>query len=155
MPTIQQLAAEISRDAAEALARNAQAMPADKLNWSALDAGRTAFQQIVECAVIYGVGAAIFTERRMPPMEPDSFGKAMAALDTPEKALAALKTNSDALARAIEAFPDEHLDETIQLPFFPTPRSFAHLLLMPYWNSVYHLGQIAFIQTLYGDKEMH
>jgi hypothetical protein len=29
------------------------------------------------------------------------------------------------------------------------------MLEYPRWNATYHLGQIAFIQTLYGDKETH
>jgi hypothetical protein len=33
--------------------------------------------------------------------------------------------------------------------------TFAELLFLNYWNLVYHQGQIAYIQTLYGDREMH
>ena len=31
----------------------------------------------------------------------------------------------------------------------------ANVMLHHFWNIVYHEGQIAYIQTIYGDREMH
>jgi hypothetical protein len=31
----------------------------------------------------------------------------------------------------------------------------ADVILSPYWQLVYHTGQVNYIQTLYGDRELH
>lgn len=155
MPTVQQLAIHLNREVAESLTRNAAAMPADKLTWSPLDQGRTALSQLAECAVITEFTTNLLKTRAMPPIDSEAFGKKTAELDTVEKATAALKANIDTLSSVIESFPDADLDATIQLPWFSTPQTFAQVMFICYWNNVYHQGQIAFIQTLYGDKEMH
>ncbi len=155
MPTVQQLAAKLNRNAINQLKREVQAMPADKQTWQPLDQGRTALNQAAECAVAAGLTVTTLNSRQLPPMEHDTFSKAIAELDSLDKTLAALDANGEALAAAIEAFPTEELDNTIQLPWLPEPWSFAQIMLLPYWNTVYHIGQISYIQTLYGDKEMH
>ena len=56
----------------------------------------------------------------------------------------------------IENYPEGDLDRMIALPFMPDLKlSVAEILASPYWNLTYHLGQINFIQTTYGDMEMH
>ena len=52
--------------------------------------------------------------------------------------------------------PDADLDKKRWLPY-DGGRDFTMPEMMDYprWNFNYHLGQIAYIQTLYGDKEMH
>ena len=155
MPTIQQLAAQLNREAAASLQSNALAIPADKVTWKPLEMGRSVLSQIVECALITGYAANILSALKMQDHDEASHAQAKAELDTIEKALAALQANTDKLVAVIEAFPTEELDNTLQLPWLPEPQSFAKLLLMSYWNNVYHIGQIAYIQTLYGDKEMH
>jgi len=117
--------------------------------------GRTVLSQIIECALTTGYAASIISARKMQDFDTATHTQAKAELDTIEKALTALQTNTDTLIAAIEAFPNEELDNTLQLPWLPEPQSFAKLLLLNYWNSVYHIGQISYIQTLYGDKEMH
>jgi len=155
MPTIKQLAAKLNQDATDSLLRNAAAMPADKLEWSPLDAGRTAHNQLAECAVIAKFSVYTLNTRTVPKFDHEAFGKAMAELDTVEKAVAMLKENTDLMVSAIEAFPDEELDTTILMPYSPTPLSFAEVMFGPYWNTVYHIGQFAYIQTLYGDGKMY
>jgi hypothetical protein len=155
MPTIQQLAAKLNRDVAAGLKRNAAAMPADRVSWKPMDVGRSALDQVAECALIARFGAGLLTDRTTPQMDMEAFQKARAELDTVEKAAAALDAGTDALCAAIEAFPAADLDKTIQLPWFGEPSTFAEIMFLSYWNSVYHVGQIAYIQTLYGDKEMH
>jgi hypothetical protein len=156
MPSIQQFAVQATREVAEALARTASAMPPDKQTWKPLDAGRTALDQVQECAGICYFAAQILQTRAVPPMDPDQMAQFKAENDTMEKALAALKAGTETYMSAIEAFPPEHLEETITLPFGAGyVRTFAQFMFLNYWNMVYHIGQINYIQTLYGDKEMH
>ncbi len=60
------------------------------------------------------------------------------------------------LAEVILAVPDSALDDVISLPFAEgMTMSRAEVMMMTYWNYVYHTGQVAYIQRLYGDVEMH
>lgn len=152
---VQQLAAKLNKDACDILVRNAKAMPEDKVVWQPLEQGRSVLNQLQECAVIANFTTHTLNHHTLPEMDNEVFGKSMAALDTLDKAIAALETNTTELVSAIEAFPDENLDKTVQLPWLPTPTSLAEIMMMNYWNSVYHQGQVCYIQTLYGDSEMH
>jgi hypothetical protein len=54
------------------------------------------------------------------------------------------------------AMPDERLAETKWLPFNGgRDHTYLEMLEYPRWNATYHLGQVAYIQTLYGDREIH
>ena len=57
---------------------------------------------------------------------------------------------------AIRNCSDERLKETVWLPY-DGGRDFTiqEICEYPRWNADYHLGQISYIQILYGDKEMH
>lgn len=156
MATIQQLAAKMNRNVAEQLIRNAQAMPPEKALWSPLDLGRSALSQVAECAVIAGFSVQTLSARAVPPFDPAEFGAMMAQFDTLDKAIEALQASTERLVEAIEAFPSEELDTLVTMPYASEPMSWAEVMLGGhYWNTVYHIGQIAYIQTLYGDAKMY
>jgi hypothetical protein len=153
MSTVQQIAARLVRTAAEDLARSFAAMPADKQTWAPLEEGRCALMQVQENAVINAWFTAMLTDRVVPPLEESPFATER-ALDTSDKALTALAANTEKLVAAIGAFPDADLDQSLKMPWGETS-TYEETLFGAYWNMVYHIGQIAYIQTLYGDKEMH
>ncbi|HLV82011.1 MAG TPA: hypothetical protein VKT32_17105 [Chthonomonadaceae bacterium] len=155
MPNITAMAAKMNREVAAGLARHFQAMSPEKQTWQPLDAGRCALDQIQECAGINLWTAQMLRDRAMPPIGENWMQQLKTQYDTPEKALAGLQTGTDALIAAIEAFPAEHLDDTLQLPWDSAPSSLAEIMMLAYWNMAYHLGQISYIQTLYGDRENH
>ena len=155
MPTVTAMAAKMNREVAAGLARSFQAMPPDKQTWKPLDAGRSALSQIQECAGINFWTAQILRDRAMPSIEEGWMQQLQSQYDTPEKAVAGLQAGTDALVAAIESFPADHLEDTVQLPWDPTPTSLVEVMLLAYWNMTYHIGQISYIQTLYGDQEMH
>jgi hypothetical protein len=62
------------------------------------------------------------------------------------------KTSADFFAVA-RAFPEEMLMEDVVLPW--TTLKFVEMMAYPYWNMMYHIGQITYIQTLYGDEDIH
>jgi hypothetical protein len=154
MPTVIELAVKLNREASEGLARSLRAMPAEKTTWKPLDVGRDAVDQAVECAGFNLLGAKCLTTREDPKIDLAAFEQMKAENNTPEKALALLDRATTSLVAAIEAFPPEHLDDTVTMPW-GMKMTFAELLFLNYWNLVYHQGQIAYIQTLYGDREMH
>jgi hypothetical protein len=152
----QQIAATLTQEATQNLIRTAQAMPDEKFTWQPLDAGRSALDQIIECGIINSWGARLLHDRAVPPMDGEAYARTKTATTTRDAAIQLLERGTAELVAAIEAFPDAHLEDTLELPFRAGMiKSFTEMLLMPYWNLTYHLGQINYIQTLYGDREMH
>ncbi len=53
-------------------------------------------------------------------------------------------------------FPDEKFDDKFTLPFDGGQViTMKENMAYPMWNFTYHQGQIAYIQTLYGDRNMY
>lgn len=155
MPTIQEMAVKLNREAAETLIRNVRAMPPDKLTWQPLDVGRTTLSQLQECAIICGFSIFTLTNHTLPPDFNEAYGRELAEIDTADKAVARLEERIEQLAATIAAVPDGDLEKTVTMPWRPAPVSLAELMFMNYWNVAYHIGQVSYIQILYGDNEMH
>ena len=132
-------------------------MPEDKVDWKPLDNGRSALSMAQECAQAPLWGVSFLTARKFE-FDEERFAKAAQeratwSLDDCERIC---RENTAKLIEVIEAFPDSDLDQTITLPFGGGKDfSFAELMNLHYWNTTYHIGQVNYIQTLYGDKEMH
>lgn len=121
----------------------------ENITWQPLDRGRSALDQIQEAAGFALLGAEIFEQQAMPPFDPEGMNRLRANHDTPEKALTLLEEASAKLASALEIFPPEKLDHRIILPFGDgAERSFAEIAMLIYWNTVYHEGQVNYIETL-------
>ncbi len=139
--------------AAEAF-RYAKATPADKLGWSPLDAGRSVADQCWEMAMCPTWAYDIIEGRA----DDNSSGTALdkSAFATPEEWEAECNARLEKLFDLFGTISDERLAETKWLPY-DGGRDFtvAEMMDYPRWNFNYHLGQISYIQTLLGDKEMH
>ena len=151
--TLQEVAVIANRDITENLITTATAMPGDKVTWRPLDEGRDALDLLVEVAHINLLAAKVFETRSVPPFDPEGQERAKKEADTLEKAIALLRSSTESLAAAIEAFPEAHLGETVRIG--PLNKTFAELMVFVYAHSSYHFGQVNYIQTLYGDREMH
>ena len=144
--TIQEYAAEAIEKSAEDLIKAALALPEDKREWKPLDKGRSALSQLAECAAINTLSAKVVQAAAWQDSLMAEHGPLIAALDTPDKAMAALREGTAALVKAIRATPDAALDTQITLPW--TTATLAQMFLMPLWNMSYHEGQITYIETL-------
>ena len=143
-----QALAQMIRSAAEALGKAALEL-GDKMTWRPLDKGRSALDQVMECAGFAHIGTHIFTHGVVPPMDQSVFEQFQAEYGTPEKALALLQSATNEFARAIEALPADKHQEKVTLPFGGgMEKTLAEFALMAYWNTVYHEGQVNYIQTL-------
>lgn len=121
----------------------------DKMTWKPLDKGRTALEQVIECAGFALLTKAMFDAQAAVPIDMEKMAAMRVQYDTPEKALALLDSAFEALGQAVEAFPAEKLGDKIILPFGGgMERSFAEVAMMTHWNTVYHEGQINYIETL-------
>jgi hypothetical protein len=148
-----------TRDAAKGFVKNMRAIPADKLNWKVLDAGRSPMDLFQEVAQSPTYVIPILENRACPPWDPETFGALTAerqSWTTLDQCEAKLNESLDKWEACVRAFPEAEMPEEIDLPFVEGLRqSFADIMNYPYWNLSYHLGQICFIQTLYGDARMH
>ena len=148
----------MTQKVADDFVKNVKAIPADKLNWKVEDSGRSAMDIFQEVAQAPTYAVPMLATRTCPDFNPETFGKMKAERaewDTVEKCEAKLKQNLNSLFESIRSFPDNELATEIDLPFVEGMRqSMADIMAYPYWNTSYHLGQVCFIQTLYGDWDM-
>ena len=148
----------MTNSVAEGFMRAVRAMPEDKLNWKVMDASRTIMDIVQEVAQCPTYSIPMLQTRSCPPWNPEAFGKLKeerAQWETLDKCEAVLKENLEKLFEVIRSYPEADLSIEIDLPFVEGLRqSMADIMAYPYWNIAYHLGQVSFVQTLYGDWEM-
>jgi len=136
----------------------ARQIPADKLEWKPMDTGRSALDQCQEIAQCPDYVTAMLGGAKEEPA-PDAWEqlvKERQSWTTIDKCEEVAKEKLGKLFEAIRATSEEDLKKTVWLPY-DGGRDFTWQEVMEYprWNANYHAGQIAYIQTLYGDKEMH
>ncbi len=141
------------------LFRNARAMPEDKLVWKPAEANRSGLEILQECA------QSLAWPRTM--LKPGAFSgdmsEAFAAAQSERESWTTVEACEQAArAKWVETrqfildYPEDDLDRQIPLPFAPDlVLSVAEILSSPYWNLTYHLGQLNYVQLMYGDREMH
>jgi len=156
MATAQLIFVKSINDVIDSLIRTIQSTPADKLTWSPDSTGRTIIDIATECA-----GSSLFMAQAIggedaPTMDREKMAKYRAEHNTLETVVPALKDGGVALDKAISSLSDGQFDDTVTLPFRGgITRTKAQVVTMMTGHLNYHLGQINYIQTLYGDKEMH
>ncbi len=153
LPTIQQHTVLVAREAGNEFFRFATAVPAERLEWQPESgAGQSILRMAREIALtplwaLSAMGA---------PDGENNWASLREAWKTVEDCKEAFLTHFARWEQYVLAMPDSKLEETKWLPFNGgRDHTFLELLEYPRWNTTYHLGQIAYIQTLYGDKEMY
>ena len=136
------------RGAAGALGKAASEL-GDKFSWSPLDKGRSAHDQVLEVAGLFLIAKGLLETGELPPMDRSAHQAALTTFDTMDKSLKELTDSADLLAIAIEAAPMDRLAKVVTLPFGGgMDKTIAEVMLMAYWNTVYHEGQVNYIHTL-------
>ena len=152
----QDLVAELTQLASEGLIRNLNSMPEERRDWKAESTSRSALNQIWECATVNERFAEFLTGRSTGPLSFKILGELWKSEtpDTCEALIERLKIATAGLSEAIRGLTDEQLNEMVQInPENQIPTKM--LMYMGLRNMWYHTGQIAYIQSLYGDIEMH
>lgn len=158
MLRFQDYIATATKQAADEAFRYAANVPDDQLEWSPLDKGRSVLAQCREMALT--PTWAIETIEGKPHEYNEETIAAFKAEElqwtTVEQCRAECHRRMGPLLEMMRSMPDERLSDTRWLPY-EGGRDFTMVEQMEYprWNFNYHLGQIAFIQTLYGDREMY
>jgi len=151
--TVQQHAVTVACEATEEFFRYVAAMPAEKLEWQPLELGQTAMRMCREIAVtpLWALSAMGALEGKV-----QDWPALMDGWKSIEDCKVAFQINFARWAEYVLAMPDERLSETKWLPFNGgRDHTYLEMLEYPRWNATYHLGQVAYIQTLYGDRDVH
>lgn len=150
---IQTLLAEGARRAATELETALMQLPADKRNWSAGGAARSAIDMVAEVALLNGDTAdMILTKTGLANFDADELNRRKAALDDDWPALKALlDENTARVAEAINASSDEDLTFEFAMPW--GAMTMTQIIEYPYWNAKYHEGQINFIASILGVEQ--
>jgi len=144
--------------AVETLFKNARAVPADKLEWQPLDQGRTVLDQLQECSSSPRFYAMILEEKKFPEISDEDRAsmqaerKSWATIDDCEKACNA---NTDRFIAAVKNISDNELDTVIDIPGRDQEFTISDIVAAHCNHLLYHNGQLNYMQTLYGDFDMH
>ena len=136
---------------ADDLMRTARKVPEEKLTWKPLDNGRSVLEIVQECAhcPLWTVGTVnqfLGIEESLTDYEDTSKWTTLDACE------AALRKHLEQFQACVNAFPEDRLEETVTIQYGTF--TLAESISFAMWNIDYHIGQINYIQTLYGDKEM-
>ena len=154
---LQDQAVRMTQEALADLIRAVEALPEDKRDWKPAESARSALDQLREVALSPQFHRSILATGQPPAPELHAqLGRQAAELTDLESCRsAALQATSD-LCSAISQLPDGWLEREVTLPFKRAMTvSLADVCFLHYWNTVYHLGQVNYLQTLLGDREMH
>lgn len=136
------------------LFNSAKRVPEEKLTWSPLDHGRTVLSQLQECAIAPHFYLVYLKPGYQSPFhgyeEASEYSK---QFDTLEKCEMKCREMTAELAEAMRQVTPDRLSELHVMPW-GQEMAISTIAGLHYWNNVYHLGQINYIQTLYGDREM-
>ncbi|MBS1714613.1 MAG: DinB family protein [Armatimonadetes bacterium] len=150
---------DATQKAADEAFRYAKAVPDEKVAWKASDTSRSVLQLCQEMALCGKWAAEIIEDKPMPEWSEETQAKVQQEMDAfpdVDACKAECDRNLKALFALFSTLSDDDLKRTKWLPY-DGGRDFtvAEMMDYPRWNFTYHLGQIAFVQTLYGDKDMH
>jgi hypothetical protein len=129
-------------------------VPEDKRTWAPADTSRSALDQMAECAILNG-----YTAQTVETQTWDAGGGFeayfQAKAEAVEKGWAYIeplfKANVERVSAAVKAFPTEALHNPIETTF--GAMTMTQILSYPYWNMVYHEGQINYIASILGTLE--
>jgi len=138
--------------------RYARAVPEDRLEWRPLGIGQSVLRMARELTKTPDWAYWALTDGK--PDDPENAAAAqraeMESWTTIDACEAACREKLVRLYDLYRGYTDEDLARTKWLPFNGgRDHTVAELLDYPRWNLTYHAGQIAYIRTLYGDREMH
>ena len=151
------LLAKFTLDVVDELMRYAKAVPNDKLTWRPAEHARSVLEILQECATLPAAWAAWLQERPESPPSMEQYAPycaQAATLTTLDACETALRENTARLLQVVETLSEADLSQTAVAPWGKT-YTLAEGCMLHHWKLTYHLGQVAYIQLLYGDTEYH
>lgn len=154
--SVQRVASALTRKAVHDLVLAVRATPEEKLQWQPQPEARPILEQLVECCLANRIWAKILQTHIHAFLPDGEAARIYAEIDTATKAIGYLLETSEQLVAVLHDLPDANLGIVVPFPWNPQRGiPLAECCFHAYWNLTYHLGQISYIQTLYGDHEEH
>jgi hypothetical protein len=147
------ITAKGAKQSLEGLIKCVQSTPPDKWEWVPMGKARTILSMMQEVAGFPRWIKGCITEGKMPESDSakwDAFKQTVATMD---QAIAVARKETDDFGGYIMGLSDDDINKTVELPWGTT--RVGEILSYHEWNNTYHLGQVNYIQLLYGDEEMH
>lgn len=127
----------------ELLLKAARAVPKERENWKPMPTGKSPREILAHLGMANSFFAALLQgESPAQTSEPTTY----------EEALTFFEQSKAELIRTIRAIDPAHFDEKRTMPW-GEERSIKDLITSPMPHMAYHWGQIAYLQTLWGDSE--
>ncbi len=149
----------MTQKALEDLCRAALAVPADRQEWVPGGDARSTLSQMQEVATSARFFLPLLRSGDAPDFDEHALRQTRAlraSFATIEECVTAARSSLTQLCQAISEVPEERLEDEMVLPFGGgTTMTTADVLMLPYWNMTYHLGQVNQLQLMLGDCEMH
>ncbi|MBL8059610.1 MAG: hypothetical protein JNK63_02710 [Chthonomonas sp.] len=117
-----------------------------KLDFKPSDSNRTPMEMLVECSTVPGFLAPTIRNRELASMEGDH---SYPELKTIEACRAHFESVKGDLYDAIKSFPQDKLKDKIETPWGTF--TWMSFMAYAYWNPMYHVGQLGYIQLMHGD----
>jgi len=146
--TLQESAARFTEKSGIEMLLTLARTPDDKLDWKPEPTARTVLDFLRECSVHCDEWAQLIDEA----VWPEQFKTRVGSITTREEAVAEMNAAVARLAESIRAVPDDKLDMMLKAPWEEAPIGFW--LTYAGGHNQYHIGQMNYIQTLYGDVGM-
>lgn len=145
--SLQEYFADATRRAAQDMLDAALRLAEDKRGWQPLGKGRSALDQIAECAMINHNTVEMIESRQFPTTDMEAWMQEKRKLaEDWETATALLLSSAAEAADAILTVPDDQLPLEMAMPWGPF--TWTKIISYPSWNMDYHQGQITYIHTL-------
>lgn len=142
------------RHQGEMFSKDIAAIPADKQDACPMGVARTPLNFMIECAWFNVMTAKAVSGEVMPMPTEEQRKAGYEMFGTMEKAFPHFKESVENLAAAIEGADESQLAAEIVAPW-GAPISVYSLAHIAASHMGYHDGQLNYIQSLYGDGEMH
>lgn len=152
--TYKEAIVHMTREAMDDLLRFARAVSDDRLTWRPAEHARSVLEILQECVAVPLMLRQLLLERPQQPIDVSGYFNSASQLKTVAECEQALRANTEQFLSAVQETPESDLHATLMFPW-GAPASVARVMGGHYWNLTYHLGQIAYIQLLYGDTKMY
>jgi hypothetical protein len=131
-------------------------VPADRLNWRPTPTAKSALEIAAHCAGYSGAFASIISAGKFPGSREEFRGPILArikSITTLEEAETMLRKGIEDTIAALDAVKPEQIDAIIKAPHGSPP--FKFFLTLPAFHLENHGAQIDYLQTCWGDLEVH
>ncbi len=150
------LVEQMTTNAVDMLVRYAAAVPEEKRQWRPGPTATTVMEILQENAIMPFLLAEVL-RRRPQTASGELWQQAKeraGTLDTLQSCEQACRTGTAEMLQALRQIPVDELHQQVVLPWQMTA-TLLEAAMVHYWNLTYHLGQIAYIQRLYGDTSYY